>query len=204
MYRKSLILFLSILLATIGAFALSGEEILKQTTTKVNSAPSAVFKFTATSGDGAKATGTLTMSRRQFAMITDAQSVWFDGKTLWSYSPASAETSITEPLAEELLEINPFEILNRSAERFTVKKLSPMGKDERIELNARKEAMSVRRVVLVIDPATRLPKALDVTFSNSARLSIQVTSASLGKALPASTFTYPKAKFPHAEIVDLR
>lgn len=204
MYRKTLITILAAFMAVISVNALTAEQILKRTADKVNSAPSASFRFTATTGDGAKTSGTLTMAKQCFTMITDVQSVWYDGKTLWSYSPASSETSVTEPLPEELLEINPFDILNQSSSRFTVKKLSPIGKDDRIELNARKQQMSVRRAVMVVDAATGLPKAIDVTFANSARMNIVISSSAIGKPLPKSTFTYPKSKYPKSEIVDLR
>lgn len=203
--KKTLILtILAVVLTAMRGLALSGDEILKKTAATVNGAPSMTFKFTSTTGDGQKISGALTFCKARFAMTTNVQSVWYDGKTLWSYSPASRETNVSEPLPEELLEINPFDILNQYSSLYTVKKLTPIGKDERLELNARKTSMSVRRAVIVIDKATMLPKALDVTFSSSARMSIVITSAAKGKSLPASAFTYPKAKYPKAKIIDLR
>lgn len=204
MIKKLFLTLILIFTAYVGALALTGAEIMQKTAAKVTSAPSLTVTFTATGGDGAKATGVLTMAKARFKMETTAQSVWYDGRTMWSYSPSAKETTVSEPLPEELMEINPFDILNQYTTRYTIKKLTPLGKDHRIELTARKGNQSVKRVVLVIDPATMLPKAIDVSFASSARMNILISSCAIGKALPKSTFTYPKAKYPKAEVVDLR
>lgn len=204
MRKISIIAFLASFFIAFQSHALSSEEIMKRTAANVNGAPSMTFRFTATTGDGARTTGTLTMCRSRFVMQTAVQSVWYDGRSLWSYAPSAGETNLSEPLPEELLEINPFDILNQHASLYSIKKLSPVGKDERIELTARKKSMAVRRAVLVVNHATMLPTAIDVTFSNSARMSIVISSAQKGKALPASAFTYPKAKYPKVKVIDLR
>lgn len=204
MKRFAILPIFFLLLGVFHSRGAQADDVLKLTASRVASAPSLTFKFTATTGDGATTSGTLVLSRDKFKMVTDIQSVWYDGSTLWSYSPSAAETTVSNPLPEELMEINPFDILSHYSSLYTVKKLTPLGKDQRIELNARKASTAVKKAVLVIDHATMLPKAIDVTFANSARMNVIVTSATTGKPLPASTFTYPKEKYPKVHVEDLR
>ena len=45
-------------------------------------------------------TGTLYMSGSQFSMIFDDIKVWYNGRTMWSYSKENREVNITEPTLE--------------------------------------------------------------------------------------------------------
>ena len=104
MRKISIIAFLASFFIAFQSHALSGEEIMKRTAANVNGAPSMTFRFTATTGDGARTTGTLTMCRSRFVMQTAVQSVWYDGRSLWSYAPSAGETNLSElaALAEQM------------------------------------------------------------------------------------------------------
>ena len=88
------------------AFAADAAEPAKTTVTKCSAALKAAPSLTATfllDSDNGQIPGSLTMSGRCFKLITDRLSIWYDGKTQWTYVPENEEVNITEPTADELL-----------------------------------------------------------------------------------------------------
>lgn len=201
---KKILTLLLVLAVAATASAQTAAELMKRAASRLESAPSLTVKFTATSGDGASAAGSITMARDKFALTMPGQRVWYDGRVMYSYSAAAAETSLTEPTADELMEINPFVILHQWARGYEARKLSPAAGQQRVELTSKRKGSAVRRAVVTLSASTGLPAAIDAEMSSSATMKIAVTSSATGKALPASTFTYPAKDYPGVPVIDLR
>lgn len=204
MTRLSRTIFLSVALvaASAAAFAQSAEQILTKCADKMRAAPSITVKFALSSPGNAPSDCELIVSRDKYRLSSDELEIWYDGNTQWSYSPADREVSITEPTDEELLESNPFAIINSYRTQFTYRKLEG-GKNE-VELTSKNKMSSIRKAVITVDPKTNLPAKLIVTMSNGRTFSSTVTSAVEGKTLPSSTFIYNKEKYPAKTTIDLR
>ncbi len=202
--RKIITLLVLVLAAAMCAQAETAAELMKRAADRLAAAPSLTVKFTATAGDGSTASGTITMARQKFTLDMPGQRVWYDGRLMYSYNVAAGETSLTEPTPDELMEINPFDILHQWQRSYDARLLTAPAGQQRVQLTSKRKGSAVKRAVVTLSSATGLPAAIEAEMSNSATLKVKVTSAAVGKALPASAFTYPAAKYPGVEVVDLR
>lgn len=185
-------------------YGMTADQVLQKTARQISKAPSLSATFTATTGDGARTSGTYTMSGKCFSLVSGNYASWYDGSNLWSYSRASGETSLTAPTAEELIEINPLQVISGNSRSYKAKMISQDKNKYVLELTPLSKSSSVSRAIVTISARTWLPVSVDASFSNSARISISIPSAKIGKALPKSTFTYPAARYKGVEVIDLR
>lgn len=189
------------------AFAAYAAEPAKTTVTKCSAALKAAPSLTATfllDSDNGQIPGSLTMSGRCFKLITDRLSIWYDGKTQWTYVPENEEVNITEPTADELLETNPVEIINASMSKYLARVVRTEGSVRTIELKPLKPGSSIVSAELSIDTARNLPTRVVAVFTNGSRLIANIANVKIGKAIPRSAFVYDTKLHPSAETVDLR
>ncbi|MGN0219862.1 MAG: outer membrane lipoprotein carrier protein LolA [Muribaculaceae bacterium] len=189
------------------AFAAYAAEPAKTTVTKCSAALKAAPSLTATfllDSDNGQIPGSLTMSGRCFKLITDRLSIWYDGKTQWTYVPENEEVNITEPTADELLETNPVEIINASMSKYSARVVRTEGSVRTIELKPLKPGSSIVSAELSIDTARNLPTRVVAVFTNGSRLIANIANVKIGKAIPRSAFVYDTKLHPSAETVDLR
>ncbi len=176
-------------------------QVLDRCAAEVNNTPSLELDFTLKVGEQTSKCSMI-VARERFHLKSAEMLVWFDGTTQWVYMTASHELSITEPMEEELLEANPFAILNHYNQAYTCRRLS--GSEQQIELVAKNQRQTVRKAVVTIDSATFLPSELVVTMRNGTVFSAQVTAANKSGEKPISAFVFDKTKYHVDEINDLR
>lgn len=204
--KTLLIAFAAILLPAAihaaGNAASSAAEVLRQAADALKKAPSVEASFSATSGTGA-ASGTITLAGNRFKLSTADLTTWFDGKTQWAYSPAADEVNISEPTTDELRQINPFAVIAGMQTDYTPRRLKSSAGTDRIELTP-KTASEYRKIIVTFNDATKFPEEINVTSVDNSTTKIIIKSIRKGQKLPASTFRFDPAKYPNAEIVDLR
>ena len=66
---------------------------------KSRNAVSASYVVTSSQGSSR---GTLVMSGKKFRVLASDIKCWYNGTTMWSYSPATDEVNITTPTAADL------------------------------------------------------------------------------------------------------
>lgn len=201
--RLLLIFLLLPLCAAAQSRGMSAVKALDKCAAKINAAPSLTAKFTLAAGTGRYACD-MTLSKQRFHLKMPQMEVWFDGTTQWAYGVKSQELSVSEPTADELLESNPFAILNHYSKAYNCRMLQSEGGKTVVELVPKAAAVSsLRKAVVAIDPKTWLPSKITVTLSNGRTFTATVGSISQGKQLPQSRFTFDK-KLKVAETIDLR
>lgn len=183
------------------AAAESAEHILARCAKAINTAPSISLKFTL-EFDKHILPCDLIMSKNKYRLSSKEMQVWYDGATQWTYLTANKQLSITEPTIDELLESNPFAIINNYSKAYTCRKLN--GSEQRIELKAKSKATGIQNAIVTVNPKTNLPTKVVVTLSNGTSMTASAATTTVGKLPPSSTFIYNKDKFPAKEIVDLR
>ncbi len=191
------------ILAVAGAGAQTVESVLFPMMSKLNGGNSITVKFRTMAADASVA-GSLTICRERFKMHTPHLSTWYDGRTLWSYNDAARETSVTEPTADELMEINPFDILNNYQKRFVTKIARRSATSTAVEFTPKAKGSAVKSATLTLNSSTGMPQAMNITFANGSKLKVDVTSVAEGKAVAKSAFTYPANQYPNVELIDLR
>lgn len=200
--------YLLILISYIFPFALSAmsaEEAMSKTAQKIADAPGITAMFTAVGQTSAPISGKLTISKEKFSMLGDDFGVWYNGNCLWNYAKQTGETTLSIPTSEELMEINPLDVISNYSTHYKATKISDKNNKIIIKLTAKSKGASVQTALLTVNTSTWLPEEISATFSNSTTLQISIASAKVSAAVPAqSTFQYPASKYPGIDVIDLR
>ena len=185
----------------LAANAASAADLMARCAKALNDAPSLQVNFSLSVGQNTSACS-MTIARQRFTLKSPDMMVWYDGATQWTYITSDRELSITEPTAEELMECNPFAIVNHYANYYNVRAIQ--GKANTVELSPKHSGASIRRATITINPDNNLPAAINVTLANGHTFSVKVSSISRGGNIPQASFVYNKSSHPAATINDLR
>ena len=200
---KKLLTTILLSVACLVAGAETAADVLAKVKSAVASAPSIEAKFTINGADGTIG-GTATIAGERYFMTTPVLTVWYDGRTQWTYLKNTDEVSITEPEVEELLTSNPFAILTTAADSYSLKNLPSAGGRKRVQLKPLSAASPVESIVLTIDGTTSMPSAIKVGFDDGNTIDLNISKIERGQAKPISTFRYNAARWPAKEVIDLR
>lgn len=195
------ILFILLLCSFEAKAAETAAQILNRCAEAVNEAESLDVNFTLNAG-GQTADFTMKISHEKFMMESKDVAVWFNGVTQWTYVKSSRELNITEPTTDELMESNPFAILNFYNKVYNARRLADAG--IAIEMTSKDSNATIRKAVVSINSKTYLPTKIVVTLHNGRTMTAVITSITKGKRPLATAFTYDKAKYPAEETIDLR
>lgn len=182
----------------------TAEQVMRKAAEKINSAGGISASFTMVSGQH-KISGTLKSSGKKFALETASNSTWYDGRNMWTYSAGSGETMLVVPTAAEVAEANPLALVNSYSSSFTATfAKSQKSGIKTILLTPKSKSLGFKSVHVSLSETTGLPTSIVVIPATGTRISIDITGVKTGQKFAASAFTYPKSKYPKAEIVDLR
>jgi len=199
-------LILTIVLVFTGLYAAgattSATSVLDKTAGKINKARSLTADYTISAGTSSEK-GRLTLASGKFTLTSASLRIWYDGITMWTYSPSMNEVNVTTPTAEELMEINPFAIINSYKKQYTaVKQPAPKG-SFKIMLTPKKNGPFLKAVI-TIDSTTYYPKTISLTMTDRSVIDIAIESVTAGNSIDLKAFTFKPADAPGAEIIDLR
>lgn len=182
----------------------TADVVLYRAAQAVKSADGISASFTLYSG-GQTLTGTLKSSGDKFSLQTSTTSVWYDGKTMWTYNPKTNETTVTLPSSSEVAEVNPLYIVNVYSNNFTVAFAKSQTKGSKtIVLTPKSRKLGYKSVHLTIPDRSSFPSSVVVIPSSGQKITVNIEKTTTGVKHAVSTFVYPKSKYPKAEIVDLR
>lgn len=201
-FRIILITALSIVWPSV-ARAETAAEVLDRVLKTLDDAQGWSADFTITADDGSSS-GELLLSGDRFAIKGEGASIWYDGKTQWSYSEATSEVNITEPTADELAEVNPLVILKSDPDTYQLKIKKKNKSTILLQLTDKTDAMSISRASVMIDPSTYLPQAAEVETSSGERMTLVLKNLKKLKSAAAALFRFNPATLPGVEIIDLR
>lgn len=195
------ILFIFLLCSFETKAAETATQILNRCAETVNEAELLDVNFTLNAG-GQTADFTMKISHEKFMMESTDVAVWYNGVTQWTYVKSSRELNITDPTTDELMESNPFSILNFYSKVYNTQRLAGTG--IAIEMTSKDSNATIRKAVVSINSKTYLPSKIVVTLHNGRTMTAVITSITKGKRPSATTFTYDKAMYPATETIDLR
>lgn len=199
-----ILLLLSFIMGCGSLSAQTADAVLKKTAAAIKGADGLSASFTLTSGSQ-KISGSMKSASGKFSLVTSTISTWYDGKTMWTYNSKTNETTVMTPTQAELAEANPLYLVNSYSGNFTASfaKTQPKGA-KAIVLTPKSKKLGYKSVHITISDATNLPSQVVVVPLSGQKITITVAQVKTRQKLQASAFTYPKSKYPGAEIVDLR
>lgn len=179
------------------------DKVLSEAASKIARTSGVKASFTLAAGGG-NVSGTVCGAGKKFALTTSAASSWYDGKSLYTYNASSGETTVVNPTAYELAESNPLSIIASAPANYSARYAAKQSEGTTtLVLEPKAKKTGIQRAVLVLGSGG-VPKKLDITTDSGDRITLNVTAVKYGVSFPASTFVYPKAKYPDAKIIDLR
>lgn len=182
---------------------LTAEQVAQKAAAVISGAKGVTATFTVTS-NGHTIKGSVKSAGNKFNVTLPDVITWYNGKALYTLNKRIGETTVTVPTAQELLESNPLLYVKGGSAAYTCRfsTVKRTGKYV-VELVPKKQNTGLRKLTFTINSSSFHTERI-VVATSSTTATVDVTSFKTGTAAPASDFEYPKAKYPKAEIIDLR
>lgn len=179
--------------------AQTAKAVLDKTASVVSNKSGAKASFTI-KGDQMNASGTIAIKGRKFQTATPQASIWFDGKTQWTYLKKNDEVNIATPSVEEQQAINPYNFINmyKNGYKYTMEKknghfivhLTASGKK------------SISEMYITINQKSYVPS--QVRYKTGKGWIIIDIRNFKAASLADGLFRFNAKDFPNAEVIDLR
>ena len=154
-----------------------------------------------TSGGYGNTSGTIAIKGQKFHATTPQATIWFDGKTQWTYMKNNDEVNVSTPTEAQLQAINPYNFINLYKKGYA-STLNKTGKDYVVHLTATSKERKIKELFITIDKKTYHPT--QVKLLQGKKWSIFDISDLKKQRIPDSQFRFNAKDFPTAEVIDLR
>jgi outer membrane lipoprotein-sorting protein len=195
----SLLLIFSLFISV--AHAQSAKEVLDKCAASVSAKDGVRADFAMSSAQYGNASGSIAVKGQMFCAQTNLATMWFDGKTLWTYMAKNDEVNVTTPTTERLQTLNPYNFINLYKQGFKYT-MTKADKTFNVHLTAKDKNRNVQEMFISVDKSTYHPTEVKIlqkqkwtTFTIS---NLKVTN------LSDDAFRFNSKDFPSAEVIDLR
>jgi outer membrane lipoprotein-sorting protein len=153
--------------------------------------------------------GQIIIKKNKYKLESEGSTVYYDGRTMWTYTQDIDEVVITEPdtLDENFLS-NPAKIFyfyNRDFKyRYVGEVMADNTKMHEIHLFPINLEQPYSRIKVYIDIDKNLLSALSIVGKDGVDYNISLSNYITGKDFDDSLFVFDKSKHKKAEIIDLR
>ena len=199
MNMKKIVLVMSLLMVSVFTFGQTAKSVLDKTAAVVSNKNGVQANFTMTGGMG-DVSGTIAVKGRKFHATTPIATMWFDGKTMWTYMKDNEEVNVSNPTEAQLQTINPYNFIN-------------------LYKNGYKYTMTTADNAYIVHLTSTGKKQISEMFITVDKKSYQPTEVKLLQGKKWTTFTISNLKkvpmsdasfkfsskdYPTAEVIDLR
>ena len=180
--------------------AADARKILDRTAATVGRKGGATAAFTISGANMPKQSGVLHIKGRKFCASTPSATMWFDGKTQWTYVKSTNEVNIAAPSTQSQQMMNPYTFIYmyKSGFKLSVKK---QGSTNVVRMVAQKKGASIPEMYITVN-GKYYPTQVRIKQKNKwTTIDIRNFQA---KDQADRYFVFPSKDYPTAEIVDLR
>lgn len=201
MIRKIKIILLLLVLYCCATTAQPAKNVLDKTAAVISNKTGASANFTISSKQYGNTSGTIAIKGRKFRTTTQLATVWFDGKTQWTYMRRNNEVNINTPTEGELQAINPYNFINmyRNGFSYTMKTI---GANYQIHLKATDKSRQIQEMYVTVSKSAYIPS--QIKMRQGAQWSTITISNFKKTNINDSMFRFNAKSYPEAEIIDLR
>ena len=192
-------MFVAAMLAT-SLFAQSAKSVLDKAASTITAKQGvkAHFKMTTTTGS---TSGTIAIKGKKFYATTPQATVWFDGKTQWTYVKNNDEVNVSNPTEAQLQAINPYNFINLYKRGYAYT-MNTAGTDYVVHLTATSQEHKIKELFISVNKKNYQPKQVKM-LQGKKWTTFDISSIKKEK-LADSQFRFNSKDFPKAEIIDLR
>jgi len=146
----------------------------------------------------------LVISGKKFRVLASDIKCWYNGKTMWSYSPATGEVNITTPTASDLQMTNPYSAAQNFKSSYIISKGGTGNGTYTIRFTPKKKS-NVKHMLVTVSTSTWLITKAEVVETSGAKTTVTISNYNRNASASASTFEFDKSQVPAGtEVVDLR
>lgn len=193
------------LLMVVGCFSMSmaqtsAKQVLDKCAATVTAKDGVQADFTMTSAQYGSASGTIAVKGRMFHAKTAVASMWFDGKTQWTYMKKNDEVNVTNPTDAQLQSINPYNFINlyKKGYKYT---MTTADAAYTVHLTSTKKAR-ISELFITVDKKSYQPKEVKL-LQNKKWTTFTISNLKQVK-MDDAAFRFNSKDFPTAEVIDLR
>ena len=192
-----------LLAAVMPSQAQTAREVLDKTAAVVSAKDGvrANFSIKSSKGVNLNATGTIFVKGKKFHATTPQATIWFDGKTMWTYIKKNDEVNVTTPTETQLATINPYNFIYmyKNGYSYTLEKV---GKNYYVRLYAKDKKKNIQEMSITVAQKSYTPS--QITYKTAKGVTaIDITNFKV-TAQPDAIFCFNSKDFPTAEFIDLR
>ena len=147
------------------------------------------------------ASGTSSVKGKKFHVNTPQATIWFDGKTMWTYMKKNDEVNVSTPTESQLTTINPYNFINMYKRGYTYT-LEKVYNSYYVHLKATDSKKSIQEMHIMVKQKSYIPSQITYRTAKGV-VTIDITGFK-ATAQPDGTFRFNSKDFPQAEVIDLR
>ena len=201
--RKNILLIFAMLAMAFTATAQSPSSVVDKVLGAIKGSKAVSASYSMTSAQG-NSKGTLVISGKKFRVLANDIKCWYNGKTMWSYSPATDEVNITTPTASDLQMTNPYSAAQNFKSSYIISKGGTGNGTYTIRFTPKKKS-NVKHMLVTVSTSTWLITKAEVVETSGAKTTVTISNYNRNASASASTFEFDKSQVPAGtEVVDLR
>ena len=198
---KKIVFAMLSLFACAVSYGQSATSVLDKTAAVVSNPNGVQADFTMNSAQYGDSSGKISVKGRMFTATTSMATLWFDGKTLWTYMANNDEVNVTTPSDAQLQVMNPYNFINMYKKGFKYT-MTQTGDAYQVHLTATDDAKKVREMFITVDKKTYHPT--EVKLLQKQKWTTFVIKNLKTVKLSDAAFRFNSKDFPTAEVIDLR
>ena len=197
---KKIIFALSLMMACATTFAQTAKEVLDKTANAVSNPNGVSADFKMTGGMG-NVNGTIAVKGKKLQATTPLATIWFDGKTMWTYMKKNDEVNVTTPNDAQLQKINPYNFINLYKKGYDMT-ISKSSTAYTVHLTAQTQSNNISELFITVDKKSYHPTQVKM-LQGKKWTTFDISNLKAQK-LSDTVFTFNAKDFPSAEVIDLR
>ncbi|MBQ7510349.1 MAG: outer-membrane lipoprotein carrier protein LolA [Prevotella sp.] len=199
---KKIVFALMLMLGvTVASYAQTAKQVLDKCAATISSKDGVKADFTMQSAQYGNLSGKIAVKGKMFHATTSAATMWFDGKTLWTYMAKNEEVNVTSPSEAQLQVLNPYNFINMYKKGFTYT-MTQTDKVYNVHLTASDKTKRVQEMFITVDKATSHPAEVKL-LQKQKWTTFTIENLQTTKLADAE-FRFNSKDFPSAEVIDLR
>ena len=197
---KKICFLITAMLMSVATYGQTAKSVLDKAAATVSAKEGvrANFRMSGTHGN---TKGSIAVKGRKFYATTPQATVWFDGKTQWTYMKNNDEVNVANPTESQLQAINPYNFINLYKKGYNYT-LNKSGNDYVVHLTASNPQTKIKEMFISVDKKSYHPTQVKLLQGN--KWTIFYITDLRKEALPDSQFRFNAKDFPTAEVIDLR
>ena len=195
----SLMMLLTLCVSAQGAA--QAARILDKTAGVIGRKGGASANFSVSGKSLGATSGTIAIKGNKFYANTPKTTVWFNGKTQWTYMNTTNEVNVTNPNEAKQAQMNPYKFITIYKTGYNLS-MKSVGNSYQIHMTAQNKQRSLQELYITINKRTYNPS--NVRILQGKNWTIINISNFKANNLSNDIFSFNSKDYPKAEIIDLR